>query len=84
MKFNIRRLILTRRRLVSCLVVLSALAGLVWLASRPQPTGSAEETTIEGQAAATGGARDSFRVAVFSIHGCTPSPTADSPSKKLA
>ena len=35
------------------LVLLLALAGLVWLASRPQPTGPAEGTTIDGQTTRT-------------------------------
>ncbi|MGO9114585.1 MAG: endonuclease/exonuclease/phosphatase family protein [Thermoguttaceae bacterium] len=61
-----------RRRVLSSLVLLLALAGFVWLASRPQPTGPAEGTRLDGQT--TGIAdppRDSFRVGTFNIHGCT-------------
>ena len=51
---------------------LLALAGLVWLASRPQPTGPAEGTTLDGQVTRTADPpRDSFRVGTFNIHGCT-------------
>ncbi len=61
-----------RRRILSSLVLLPALAGLVWLASRPQPTGPAEGTKLDGPAARTALApRDSFRVGAFNIHGCT-------------
>ena len=61
-----------RRRILWSLVLLPALAGLVWLASRPQPTGPAEGTRLEGQTTRTADAsRDSFRVGTFNIHGCT-------------
>ena len=53
------------------LVVLAALAAGTWLASRPQPTGSAQGTTINGQAARQATLRDSFRIGTFNIHGCT-------------
>ena len=53
-------------------IVLLVLAGLVWLASRPQPTGPAAGTTLNGQTTRTASpARDSFRVGTFNIHGCT-------------
>jgi endonuclease/exonuclease/phosphatase family metal-dependent hydrolase len=52
-------------------VLLLALAGLVWLASRPQPTGPAAGTTLGGPAAWTAPPpRDSFRVGTFNIDGC--------------
>jgi len=61
-----------RRRIISTLVLLLALAGIVWLASRPQPTGPAEGTTVYGQITrTTDPPRDSFRVGTFNIHGCT-------------
>jgi len=61
-----------RRRVLWTLVLLLALGGLIWLASRPQPTGPAEGTTLEGQITRTAqGLRDSFRVGAFNIHGCT-------------
>ncbi len=54
------------------LVVLLALAGLIWLASRPQATGPAEGTTLDGQPTQTAGPpRNSFRIGAFNIHGCT-------------
>ncbi len=60
------------RRILSILVLLAALAGILWLASRPQPTGPAEGTRIEGQVTRTEDRpRDSFRVGTFNIHGCT-------------
>jgi endonuclease/exonuclease/phosphatase family metal-dependent hydrolase len=53
-------------------VLLLALAGLVWLASRPQATGPAEGTKLDCPAAWTAPAsRGSFRVGAFNIHGCT-------------
>ena len=61
-----------RRRILAALVLLLALAGLLWLASRPQPTGPAAGTTLEGQMTrAANRPRDSFRVGTFNIHGCT-------------
>ncbi len=61
-----------RRRFLTGLVLLLALAGLVWLASRPQPTGPAEGTSVDGQVTRTVDlSRDSFRVGAFNIHGCT-------------
>ncbi len=53
-------------------MLLLVLAGLVWLASRPQPTGPAAGTTVDGQATRIAGPpRESFRVGTFNIHGCT-------------
>ena len=61
-----------RRRILFSLVLLVTLAGLVWLASWPQPTGPAEGTKLESPAAWTAPvSRDSFRVGAFNIHGCT-------------
>ena len=52
-------------------VLLLALGGLVWLASRPQPTGPAEGTALDGPAAWTAPPpRDSFRIGTFNIDGC--------------
>lgn len=64
---------LRRRSQFSILIVLLlALTGLAWLASRPQPVGPAEGTTIDGQSTRSAGPpRDSFRVGTFNIHGCT-------------
>jgi endonuclease/exonuclease/phosphatase family metal-dependent hydrolase len=60
------------RRILGSLALLLALAGLVWLASRPQPTGPASGTTVDGQITRTADQpRDSFRVGAFNIHGCT-------------
>jgi endonuclease/exonuclease/phosphatase family metal-dependent hydrolase len=65
-----------RRRILWSLVPL-ALAGLVWLASRPQATGPSEGTTLDGQRApcthgrrTAGPPRDSFRIGTFNINGC--------------
>jgi len=56
----------------SILILLLALAGVVWLVSRPQPTGPAEGTTVNGQVTRTANPwRASFRVGAFNIHGCT-------------
>ena len=60
------------RRRSSVLVLLLALAGLIWLAARPQPTGPAEGMQLDGQTRRTADPpRDSFRVGTFNIHGCT-------------
>ncbi len=61
-----------RRRILS-VVVLLAFAGLIWLASRPEPTGPTEGITLDGhQVARTKDPlRESFRVGTFNIHGCT-------------
>jgi endonuclease/exonuclease/phosphatase family metal-dependent hydrolase len=61
-----------RRRILFSIVLLATLAGLVWLAAQPRPTGAAEGTKLEGRL--TRGAepeRSSFRVGAFNIHGCT-------------
>jgi len=51
--------------------LLVTLAGLVWLASRPQPTGPAEGTKLDAEATWTATPpRDPFRVGTFNIHGC--------------
>ena len=61
-----------RRRIFMAVVLLPALAGLVWLASQPQATGPAEGTKLDGPAAPPADApRDSFCVGTFNIHGCT-------------
>jgi endonuclease/exonuclease/phosphatase family metal-dependent hydrolase len=61
-----------RRRILLCCVLLPALAALIWLASRPQPTGPASGTAIDGQATRIVDlSRDSFRIGAFNIHGCT-------------
>lgn len=61
-----------RRRILFSLTLFVAASGLLWLASRPQPTGPAEGTNIEGQVTRNAGPpRDSFRVGTFNIHGCT-------------
>jgi endonuclease/exonuclease/phosphatase family metal-dependent hydrolase len=61
-----------RRRILASLILLLALAGLVWLASWPQPTGPAEGTNLDGPATrTTNPPHDSFCVGTFNIHGCT-------------
>ena len=61
-----------RRRVHWSLVVLAVLVGLVWLVARPQPTGPAEGTAVDGQAArVVDSPRDSFRIGTFNVHGCT-------------
>jgi len=60
-----------RRRNLIILIVLLALAGGGWLASRPQPTGPAQGSAIEGQAVHRDTPRGSFRIGTFNIHGCT-------------
>jgi endonuclease/exonuclease/phosphatase family metal-dependent hydrolase len=47
------------------------LAGGSWLLSRPEPTGPAQGTSIEGQLTRQTTTRDSFRIGTFNIHGCT-------------
>ncbi len=53
------------------LVVVAALAVAGWLASRPQPTGPAQGSTINGQVSRQTSPRNSFRIGTFNIHGCT-------------
>jgi endonuclease/exonuclease/phosphatase family metal-dependent hydrolase len=50
---------------------LMALAGAVCLVSRPQPTGPAQGTAINGQVSRQTSPRNSFRIGTFNIHGCT-------------
>ena len=57
-----------RRNLIIVLVVI---AGAGWLASRPQATGPAQGTTINGQVSRQAAPRDSLRIGTFNIHGCT-------------
>jgi endonuclease/exonuclease/phosphatase family metal-dependent hydrolase len=52
-------------------IVLALLASAGWLASRPQPTGPAQGTAIEGQVTRQTTLRESFRIGTFNIHGCT-------------
>jgi endonuclease/exonuclease/phosphatase family metal-dependent hydrolase len=60
-----------RRRIILSLA-LATVAGIAWLASRPQCTGAAEGTTLEGQVTrAADTSHESFRVGAFNIHGCT-------------
>jgi endonuclease/exonuclease/phosphatase family metal-dependent hydrolase len=60
-----------RRRIILTAVLLAALASLVWLASRPQATGAAEGTKLEGSDThVSDPQRESFRVGAFNIHGC--------------
>jgi len=61
-----------RRRILASLVCLPAIAVIVWLVGRPQPTGPAEGTKLDGPDVRTADLpRDSFRIATFNIHGCT-------------
>jgi endonuclease/exonuclease/phosphatase family metal-dependent hydrolase len=60
-----------RRRSLVIFVVLATVASGTWLLSRPQPTGPAQGTAIEGQLTRPATTRDSFRIGTFNIHGCT-------------
>ncbi len=61
-----------RRRNLIVAIALALLAVGGWLLSRPQPTGPAQGTAIEGRLMRpTAAARDSFRIGTFNIHGCT-------------
>jgi endonuclease/exonuclease/phosphatase family metal-dependent hydrolase len=60
-----------RRRQKIILIVLAVMAGAVWLASRPQPTGPAQGTTLNGQVSRQTTPRETFRVSTYNIHGCT-------------
>jgi endonuclease/exonuclease/phosphatase family metal-dependent hydrolase len=61
-----------RRRIVWTAVLATLIAGIVWLISLPQPTGSAEGSHLEGEIAPAKALKsDSFRVGTFNIHGCT-------------
>ena len=49
----------------------AGVCGPVWLVSRPQPTGPAEGTKLEGENTRTADPpHDSFRVGTFNIDGC--------------
>ena len=52
-------------------IILAILVTGTWLASRPQPTGPAQGTAVNGQLARQEAPRDSFRIGTFNIHGCT-------------
>jgi endonuclease/exonuclease/phosphatase family metal-dependent hydrolase len=61
-----------RRRVFYLATLLAALTGLVWLASRPRPTGPAQGTQLQGQVTGSENQkRQSIRVGTFNIHGCT-------------
>lgn len=63
-----------RRRWGRIVALIVAIAALVWIVSRPQPTGPAAGTALEGQVAQPiEREKQSFRIGTFNIHGCTGS-----------
>jgi endonuclease/exonuclease/phosphatase family metal-dependent hydrolase len=57
-----------RRRLA--LLLAAAVAGGLWLASRPVPTGPAEGRALAGEVHRPPAARTTLRIGTFNIHGC--------------
>ncbi len=60
-----------RRRNIAILAIVALLAAGAWFASRPQQSGPAQGTAIDGHVTRQLPPRDSFRLGTFNIHGCT-------------